>query len=146
MAASKAFDIVVLCENVLGWSPKKIGPKGMRYERQLAAWELQKKLDTSDLFTLHNLELAVEWSRKRREGVSHPLTLFYRIPLALEDALEVAPEPTELELQVTEALVWEREHPDGESDRWIGQFQRAAGNGRGALLAEWKGTRGGNMS
>lgn len=148
MAARTATDIVVLCENVLGWLPDPT--KELWRERSVHAGRLKRAMAKHG-YTIEQLELAVEFCRRRKEAVKTPAGLVFKVQRALEMANEpetkttfegqdwvtVKPE-TDLSTLVDEAISWEHMHEDHFSLGWITRLARAVGDYRLDVLKEWK--------
>lgn len=127
-----ATDVVIACENVLGWNAM-ITP--LHKARAIEAGKINKKLATEPDITLDDLMLAVEFCRRKRQPVTSPVALFWRVEDAKEMANEVV-EISDLSTAVQTALAWEM-LADVPDEDWIGRLTRAHGPVRAELLAEW---------
>lgn len=131
-------DLVIACENYLGFQPK-YPPSVPRWRvLSLEVAKLKKAMaENPRLYTFQNLQLALEYSRRKRLPIHSPKGLLYRI----EDALELAnvDKPiSDLQAEITAAIGWEKDRDDDGSMRWIHRLVRAAGPGRIEVLDEWK--------
>lgn len=134
MAVRTATDVVVLCENILGWVPDENMP--IWKARAVHAGRLKKAMAKHEV-TLDQLELAIEYCRRRREPVKSPAGLVFKVARALE----LANEPVvtaDLETSVSEAIGWERDHEDHFSLGWITRLTRAIGDYRAEVLKDWR--------
>ncbi len=127
-----ATDIVIACENRLGYLHH--GPLTER--RRIEAGKINKKLKTDPSVTLADFELAIEYCWKKRESVTSPVALYWRIKDAKNLANDVV-EVSDLTEEIERAIAWEMwcEPIDHE---WVGKLTRAQGDGRADVLAEWK--------
>lgn len=119
-----------LVEHRLGWVPPA-GPEWQRY-RTMAS-RVAKKMDHDpELYTLRNLELAVELLVREKLPRS-PLGVFAHVPRAVEQAVE--PEgDVEAAIRAACAVEQGRGDPDG----WVTRFARAVGPYRKRALVEWR--------
>ena len=134
MAARTATDIVVLCENVLGWLPDDNVP--IWKARAVHAGRLKKAMVKHNV-TLAQLELAVQYCWKKREPIKTPAGLVFKVARALE----LANEPVavvDIEVAVAEAIQWERDNEDHFTLGWIRRLTRAVGDYRNDVLKDWK--------
>lgn len=130
-------DIVVGCENYLGFMPKGRADDSLNRLRCLEVYKLKRAMAAHARASVETLALALEYSRRRRLSLTSPIALLYRI----DDALKLANSPsgvTELEAAITAAIGWERDRDDENSLNWIYRLKRAAGPGRDEVLTEWK--------
>lgn len=135
-----ATELVVLIENLLGWSPDPALP--LWKARSIEAGKLNREIKNDPTrITLANLELTVHYLHRQRKPVHAPRGVVHFV----DEALKVTAEPVTqdaTEKRVDEVLILEREaeHPGYES--WIGRLIRVAASHRAALLAEWETERG----
>lgn len=131
-------DIVIGCENHLGWQPRPYPGKPGWYARSLEVMKLRKAIEQNRRrTTLPQLSLALEYSRRKRLPVSSPINLLHRIDDAL--ALANIPAPvSDTTRRITEAIQWEKDRDDTDSLRWIHLLARACGPGREDVLTEWQ--------
>lgn len=131
--------IVVGCENYLGWQPPSQSPS-LNQARCLEVFKLKRAIASGNPrrgITVEEIALALDYSRRKRLPVTSPLALLHRIPQAL--ALAYRPTPvSDLAAQIAEAIDWERDRDDPDSLRWIYQLTRAHGPGRVEALEEWR--------
>ena len=129
-------EIVVGCENYLGWQPRPGIP--MWQARSAEIGKLKRAISTGNQqITIENLALALEYSRRKRIPISSPSGLLHRIGDALALAY-TAPVPSEAALAIAEAIAWEQDRDDTDSLRWIHRLVRSAGPGQSAVLIEWE--------
>lgn len=132
--ARTATDVVILCENVLGWVPEDNVP--LWKARANHAGRLKRAMAKHGV-TLDQLVLAVEYCRRRREPVKSPAALVFRVPSALDLANE--PESTSDDTEaINEAIQWEYHNEDHFSLGWIFRLTRAVGAHRADVLKEWR--------
>ncbi len=120
------------CENDLGWVPE-----GDRLTVRKAQFTILKHAMTKHGFTVDDLALAVAWAARRRLPIQKPIQLIGFV----DEARAVAAEPVvvhPIEDQISEAIVWEDEHPDADSRRWVSRLIRAMGPARWDVLVEWR--------
>lgn len=136
MSATKPMDIVIACENKLGWQPNTKQP--LFKARAVEAMKLKRAMEKDPVtYTIANLELAVEWSWRHRKPVTSPAALIHRVEAALERS--AAPvETTELGERVQAAVDRELALDRPESTEWIARLTRAFGVFREDVLTEWK--------
>lgn len=127
-------DIVVACENVLGWVPDESKP--LWKARANAAGAVKRAMAKHNV-TLDQLELAIEYCRRKKEAIASPAALVFRVEQALELANEPEPE-LDVSTDVEAAVQWERDHEDHFSLGWITRLTRAVGNYRAEVLQEWR--------
>lgn len=128
-----ATDIVILCENTLGWVPNPAKP--LWQARSIEAGKIKRKLRTSTV-TLEDLALTVEYCWKKREPITSPMGLFHRVEAAREMANPVTV-LTDISTAVQAAISWElgQVEPDTE---WLGRLVRCHGEGREVVLNGWR--------
>jgi hypothetical protein len=129
-------DVVVSCENNLGWLPSDKGPVYKARAREAA--KLAKAAEVNREVTPDNLELVISHLRKEKKPVKTPYGLIHHI----SDALAAAYQPhaaSDLTDAVRAALNVENARPDDEGYKyWIGRLSRAQGSSREQVLHEWK--------
>lgn len=132
----KATDIVIGCENRLGFT--HVGANPLYRARAIEAGKINKKLKADPSVTLEDFALALEYCHRKREPVTSPVALYWRIKDARAMANEVV-ELSDLSAAVQTALDWEMERdPSLERTEWIGRLTRAHGDHRAVVLSEWK--------
>lgn len=149
MPARTATDIVILCENALGWTPPDNVP--VWKSRSVHAGLLRKAMVKHGV-SLEDLELAVAFCEREREPIKSPAALVYKVERARELAnvnpttttvhkaaykTEVV-EETDLSMDVQRALEWEQMHEDHLSLGWITRLTRAQGDYRRDVLKDWE--------
>jgi len=128
-------DIVIACENVLGWTPPAHLP--LWKARAIEIAKLKRAVEANPrLHTIHNLQLAIEYSRRKKEPITSPAALVYRIDKALELAPAVV-EVTDLEAAIQAAIDTELMRGDTQAQGWIGRLTRAFGPFRAEVYTEW---------
>lgn len=129
-----ATDVVVACENTLGWNPTV---KPLRKARNIEAGKINRKLEADPRVTLEDFMLAIEYCRRKREPVTSPVALYWRIEDA--KAMANAPVPSSaLSTSIEQAMAWELAQLEP-NEHWIGRLTRAHGPHRDAVLSEWAG-------
>lgn len=129
-------EIVVGCENYLGWQPGPGVP--MWKARSAEIGKLRKAIDRGNRdVTLANLALALEYSRRKRIPIKSPSGLLHRIEEALELSY-IPPAVSDLTAAITQAIGWEQDRDDEQSLRWIHRLTRAGGPARADVITEWK--------
>ncbi len=129
-------DIVVGCENYLGWQPAPNLPhwKAVAIEINKLNRAIKKSPQRT---TIANLRLALDYSRRKQLPIDSPAALVHRIPDAL--ALAYTPPPvSDTAADIEAAIRWEQGQDDPQSLRWIYRLTRSVGTGRDHVLAEWK--------
>lgn len=138
MTVRNATELVVLIENTLGWTPPDHLP--LWKSRSVEAGKINRQVEANPrLYTWHNLELAVEYLRRKRQPVKSPVGVIYAVEKALEDAA-APPVQRPLGELIDSALAWEHEHELPDSAKWIGWLTRASGNARQGVYDEWVAT------
>jgi hypothetical protein len=133
-------EVVEACENTLGWLP----PASNKPRWRLVAAEVGKLVAAQrkqpDLVTFKNLEIALDYSRRKKMPVKSPVGLVYRIEEALEfvDTREITP----IQQQIDSALEWEAKHDLPDSSTWRSRLIRSSGTARDTTLADWREARG----
>lgn len=132
-------DIIIGCENFLGWTPPARPGVPAWKARTTEVYKLKNAMATkpASIATIENLALALEYSRRKRLPIKSPITLLYRIPDALELA-NIDKPVSDLQAEIAAAIGWEKGCDDEGSLRWIHRLVRASGPGRGEVLQEWK--------
>lgn len=132
-------DIVVGCENYLGWDPDYSRFAAEPWRVHIVEISKLKRAMAKNpaKFTLRNLALALEYSRQKRLTVNSPLGLLSRVDEALKRAAD-AHIDTDIEKAIKAAVAWEYSQDDPESARWLMRLLRAQGAGRRDVLSEWK--------
>jgi hypothetical protein len=131
-----ATEVVIACENTLGFTPDTTR-YGLDQARRIEAGKLNKKMKADPSITFEQLEYALAYSFRKREPVKSPAALCFRIKAALEEAAELEVQKTDLSLLVEAALAWEMAQPVL-NEGWIGKLTRSQGDARKDLLTNWK--------
>jgi len=137
VTAQTLTDIIIGCENYLGWKPASFPKVKMWQARMAEVGRLQTAIDaTPHGASIEHLALALEYSWRRRLPIKHPAALLGRI----DDALALAytpPTPSAIDVEVMAAVGWEQLTDDDQSLRWIHRLTRAVGPARVEVLIEW---------
>lgn len=147
LPAKNATEIVILCENALGYTHKTHTAKGVA----IPLWKLRsqqaralkiKIAEKPFLYTWHNLELAVEYCKHKRLPLKSVAGLCWYVPDAV--ALAVTPEvKLAVSTSVEEAMQYELANPDlPDQALWLRRLVRAQGRERLEVLKEWEEVRG----
>lgn len=140
MPVKNATDLVILCENRLGYVPDET--KELWKARAIQAGRLNKAIAKDPLLTWENLELAVEYLFRKRQPIKSPLYVTYVVKDALKLAAETS-KPRPIGELIDEAIALEQaQRPSREQESWLGQLTRAAGSYRQATYDEWYAERG----
>lgn len=135
MTTSALHDLVLDCENQLGWSGEDGVPIWQARVREVG--KLRRVLLVRTDVSIADLRIALAYCRRRRETINSPLELFAKVALAKE--LAVTPDRvSDLTIDHRSALVWEQMNPDQQSDHWISRLVRCAPVVRAEVLAEWR--------
>lgn len=139
MTVRTATEFVEMCENVLGWTPDSSKP--LWKARQIMAGRVNKtRASNPTLYSWLNLELTVEWLRRKRQMIQSPLFVFYKVEEAVREANRPEP-PRPLTDLIAAALADEMMNPTP-SDFWVGRLTRSAGLARQDVYDEWVAERG----
>lgn len=139
MTAHNATELVVLCENALGWVPDSSMPLWKARSIQAGRLKTAVAKDPRKL-TWHNLELAVELLRRERQTISSPMFVIYKVDEALR--LAQAPVSRPIGELIDAAIGREMAAPTERGSYWVGRFSRAVGKARLEVHAEWFAERG----
>ncbi len=126
-------DVVVQCENRLGWAPPGNQPL---WRARIAETGKLKKAMSAHGVTVTELKMALEYSWRRRQPITTPLALLFRVHLAKEYADTTKP-LSPIAQRIQDAINFELAHPGPGSDYWLGRLARSAGEGRQDTLDEW---------
>lgn len=138
MAVRTATQLVELCENQLGFTFDLENGVPIYKQRQREVAKIKRKMkENPKLYTLANLELAVEYSWRKRLAIKSPLALFHRVEWALREAAENE-NPTDAQAAVQQAVNWELTQSDDMAEVWIGRLMRAQGRGALDTYKLWK--------
>lgn len=139
MARSVLMQILIDCENQLGWCPKipRGGslPKARANQHRIMTVAMNNRKVSEE-----DLRLAYNYCRNRRQPIVDPLQLFGYVDKAKS---HTARPPRNvglgksLDVQQAEALAWEAMHDDEHSTRWRGRIIRSVAAGLADTLAEW---------
>jgi hypothetical protein len=132
----EVLDIVKSCENELGWFPAGNPWKA----RAAAAGRLQKAMDR-EMVPPADVRLALAWCLRHRQPIDHPSTLLRYVQHAKRIA-HIPDAPSDIAQQVQDAITWEQNNSDTETDEWIGRLVRCTGAVRADVLTEWASARG----
>lgn len=147
MPAKNATEIVILCENTLGYTHKTHKANGEEIplwkSRRAQAGALNRKVkERPALYTWANLELAIEYCRHKRL----PLKSIPGLCWFVEDAIKLAATPEKKSVtstSVEEAMQYELGHPElPDQQLWLRRLVRSQGRERLEVLSEWEEARG----
>jgi hypothetical protein len=141
VTVKNATELVVAVENTLGWVPDHMKYGSVWKARSIEAGKINKKLKATPGVTLGDLELAMEYCRRKREHIASPVALFWRVDDAKAMANEVV-ELSDLSTDIQAALDWEMGHDLEEKELWVGRLARAHGPARSDVLTDWRKARG----
>lgn len=143
MTVKNVAELVLLCENVLGWTPAS-GVPLVRARKALAQRLTNEMRKQPQKLTLRNLELTVELLRRERAPIRSPLFLIHRVDDAIAAANAVPP-VTPIAERIEAALAIERAKAefDDRADHWVDRLIRVRGPYRAEVYAEWHAERGG---
>jgi hypothetical protein len=135
-----ATTFVVAVENTLGWSPPSeeiTDAKPLWKHRSIMAGRVNKAVAKDPkLYTWENLELAIEYCRRKKIEVKSPLGVLYKVKAALEVAnVEHVGDLTQ---QMQEAVDWELANQHEGYHDWVGRLVRADGTARRDVLDRWR--------
>lgn len=140
-------DLIKVIENELGWAPSWDDPRPMWKIRATEVSKMKaviKKLEreggkkAKGRYTLENLQIAVEYLKRKKEYIKSPVGVVYAVERALEEAAEEMHE-SDLDLEVEAALKIMRREGDEVNAR---RLTRAQGSARQMVLDEWRASRG----
>ncbi len=149
MTIKTATELVVLVENLFGWSAVgAVDDASLRpTARKVPLWKARAaeagKINRAmkkdpKVVTLANLEIAANYCFEKRIDVKSPYGLVYKIEEAVKHVTDVEL-TTDVGESVQRALAWEADQPATPSrDEWISRMTRAHGDSRLLVLAEWK--------
>ena len=133
-----AIEFVQLVENTLGWAPPLDDTTPLFKRRAIEAGKVKSKIAKNPtLYTWHNLELAVEYLRRKRQGVKSPVGVLYKVEQAIAAANAPAPISSVGE-DINRAIEVELSHGKEGSEDWVGRLIRADGPGRREVLDAWQ--------
>jgi hypothetical protein len=124
--------ILVACENQLGWIPKG----NDQYKARAVMHSIVKREMTRKGHTLGDLALTLAYCRLKRHPITSPLELLGLIPKA-RDAAAVVNKPHALDVRTQMARDWEAARDDDDSPYWLGRLVRSVGPARADTLDEW---------
>jgi hypothetical protein len=128
--------ILIECENSLGWVPEHGGGKDIYKARAITHKVITLALERHR-YSVDDFALALAYCKRKRLPVDHPLQL---IPLVLRARELAAPVVARSDLNVRQgdAIAWEHQRLDDESTYWIGRIVNSVGAGLDDALTEWK--------
>jgi len=130
---SELLEFVIDCENYLGLS---YGDKPRWKGRRDEIGKLKRVMVKDRKVTLAHLRLALAYSIRTRSPITSAAALAFRI----DDALKVAEEVqvvTDLDVAIREAIAWEYERDDDDTEDWLYQLVRSTGEVRAEVLKDW---------
>lgn len=140
MAIKNAKEFVELVENQLGWAPpmeEVTERKPLWKHRIIMAGRVKKAIEKDpNLYTWHNLDLAIEYCRRKKIEVKSPMGVLYKVRQAV-DMANVVPS-TDLEGAIEAAIEWESTEQRPGHAEWVGRLVRADGSARRDVLELWR--------
>lgn len=142
---SKALDIVILAENRLGLTLSLENSRGnsipLWKARMIESKKLTKKMAVNpNLYSFLNLELAIEYCRKKKIDISSTLALCSFVNEALRVSAEKMP-TTSIDKSIALALIRESEINDSDSEYWTLRLQRVDEEMKENVYDEWREAR-----
>jgi hypothetical protein len=141
MVASDLWRTLIDIENQLGWSPAD-NPSEIPKARAVAHHILTRAMTKRNV-AVADLRLAIAYAKAKQLMIESPLQLLSFIDKARQMATSETT-TTNLEQRIREAINWELNHAeedsndDGDTDQWYMRLVRAAGPARAGLLQEWR--------
>lgn len=140
MAIKNAKEFVELVENQLGWAPpieEVTERKPLWKHRIIMAGRVKKVIEKDpNLYTWHNLELAIEFCRRKRIEIKSPMGVLYKVKQAVDASADT--KVTDLEAERNAAIEWELAHQRPGHEEWVGRLVRADGSARRDVLELWR--------
>lgn len=133
LAKSILMQVLINCENQLGWVPKG---KDL-HKARAAQHHIMSKILATKRVSEEDLAIAVAWCRSRRYPISDPMQLFALVDKAKERAAEKGPRAGSLDARRQEAVAWEFALSDPRSPHWINRLTRSVGDGLADTLTDW---------
>lgn len=141
MAFKNAKDVVIACENTLGFTHPSHLP--LWKSRSIEAGKLLKAMAKNPrLYTFRNLELTIAWFWRQRKPITSPAALTWFVEDAIENANENVTVANLVE-RIDRAIAWEMENQLPDSGEWITRLTRSSGDGRSVTLNDWREARNG---
>lgn len=140
MTVSTYMQLVELIENSLGWVWPD-GPQSMYRKRAAAAGRIKAqvaKLPDAKRPTLRDLEITVEYLRRKGQAVREPTFILRFVDDAKAASAEVVDDDRPLDDQIRAALRHEEEHRRADWEDWSTRLWRSAGPFRANVLREWR--------
>jgi hypothetical protein len=142
MVASELWRTLIDIENQLGWSPAD-EPSDIPKARAMAHHILTRAMTKRNV-AVADLRLAIAYAKTKQLMIESPLQLLSFIDKARQMATTEAT-TTSLEQRVRDAITWELDHAEedsndnnGNADQWYMRLVRAGGPARAGLLQEWR--------
>lgn len=135
---SYALAFVELVENALGWYVDPKGDTPLYIARATQASIVKKAIaKRPDLYTWHNLRLAIEYCRLKKIEVESPLDVFKYVSTAVKLGASEMPQVDLMEPEIEEII--RKELSQSSSSKWAKRFYRApTAAARREVLAEYK--------
>ncbi len=132
MSEMTLMNLLVACENQLGWIPQ-----GRNLFKARAAMHARMTREmTRKGIDLGDLCLTLAYCRLRRYPITSPLQLLAMVATA-RDAAAVMRKPAALDVRTQMAREWESARNDDQSVYWLGRLVRSVGPARADTLDEW---------
>lgn len=134
MARSVLMQVLIDCENQLGWIPK-----GKNHQRALSNHHrVMTQVLATRRVSEEDLALAVAFCRSRRHPISDPLQLLGFVDRAKERTLIPQRRLSKsLDERQADALAWEAACSDQDSPVWTNRLIRSVAAGLAETLTEW---------
>lgn len=139
MVASELWRTLIDIENQLGWSPAD-EPSEIPKARAVAHHILTRAMTKRNV-AVADLRLAIAYAKAKQLMIESPLQLLSFIDKARQMAPTTEAAATSLEQRIREAITWELNHAEEDSDdvdQWYMRLVRATGPTRAGLLQEWR--------
>jgi hypothetical protein len=131
--ASELMDLIIECENTLGWHPQG---EDLWKARALQVYILRRAM-AKQKYTVRDVRLAIAWCRHEGKQVTSAAALLVFVPRARELAVVEPVNASTLDEHQGAAIAWENGRSDEDSQYWITRLVRSVGSVRREVLSEW---------
>lgn len=125
--------ILIACENTLGWIPEG---KDL-YAARAKAHRLMSLAMHRRHISVEDLALALAYCQRRRQPITKPIELLDLVREARTQAGPAERRESHLDVRQADAIAWEHQRLDDDSPYWIGRIVRSLNTGLEEVLAEW---------